>query len=383
MSTSTFGVELLGLFSSRFGRTRCLSGVEVGDSWLRVARRQKRRDKDEWVLADLYLDTIDTPSAQETGESETQDSQLPQGSANAPHGRPAQQPLREQAARAGIVRGPVICAVNSPGIDIFPLSLRPRESVSIDQQVVDMAGQYLGDQMSHSVLDYAVLPESVVRPGDDVVAVLVFAVARSLVERILDTLASIGLEARHLLTPACVLAPRISQEAVGARNLVFATAADTTSVSVVQDGHVLMERILSWGFDGLVEHLQAELGLDEAQSRMLLIRDGGTRGDVAADSRMNALYQIIEPDLQELVHEASGCLRYCDSFLRPASIATAVITGPLASNQLVRDFLERALEVPVQEPAQIMDLPQPTGGGEGEAFTTAVSCALWDEQDTS
>jgi len=218
-------------------------------------------------------------------------------------------------------------------------------------------------------------------------AVLVFAAPRDLVDGLLRRLEVVGLDVLRLLTPACVLAPRIRREARGERHLLFGTADDATSFAVVEDGHVLMERILPWGYQGLVKRLQDELELDEGNSRRLLT--GGHTAAQASDDSANpgppdtsivkSLRQVLEADFKELTSQAASCLSYCDSFFRPAEIVAATIVGPLADCPFLLDALAEDLGLPVRGPDEGLELPGLAAGKGQAAFATPACCALWSE----
>ncbi|MFH1277604.1 MAG: hypothetical protein ABIK65_04420 [Candidatus Eisenbacteria bacterium] len=291
--------------------------------------------------------------------------------------------LREEARRSGIRKGRAVCALTSPRVDIFPVHVDAGAPGDPVAAVVEQARRHLGNRISESVLDYALLPEEVNRQGEKATAALVFAADRALVNRLLERLESIGVEVDRLLTPACVLAPRVVASEPGTRNILIATAEQSTSVSVVQNGHVLLERILSWGVRDLIARLRSELELDEAQCRRLLV--GGpveAEGDEdpdddTPDPMTAALQQVLDPDFQGMAREAGGCLGYCNSFFRSAGTAAAVLIGPLANCDPLRTLLERRLGLPVLDARDGLDIPGLEEGEDAGPFATAACSALW------
>ena len=280
--------------------------------------------------------------------------------------------------------------MNSVAVAVFPLSVRQNDSQPIEQQVVRHAQENLGGDMENSVLDFSLLPESVVRKGSDETAVLVFAAPRELVTELLATLEKSRYEVERLLTPACALAPWVVTAEPGERHLLISTGEETTSVSITQDGHVLLERMLSWGIASLVARMRGALDLDEAQCRLLLDRswltEGQSGGDidlaVQEESLESTLRRVLEPDLQELARQAASCLGYCDSFYRPAPIAAATLVGPLAEFGSVNRILQDSLGFPVRGPAEGLSLPGLEDRSDAAAYTTAACCALWPERET-
>ena len=356
-----------GLFGLGKGRQYGAIGIEAGDSLARIATRQGRRRSDAWDLSDLLL-----------GDP-------------APVAKGDPIPLNENAnPRAGTARGSAICALTSQSVAVFPLSVRQRDSQPVEQQVVRHAQEHLGGDMENSVLDYSVLPVSVVRPGSDETAVLVFAAPREMVTDLLATLEKSHYDVERLLTPACALAPWVTAVESGERHLLISTAEETTSVSITQQGHVLLERMLPWGIGGLVLRMGRELDLDEGQCRLLLDRSWLTEGQAGGsidltqqeESLESTLRRVLEPDLQELAKQAAGCLGYCDSFYRPAPIAAATLVGPLAEFRSVNKILQDSLGFPVRGPSEGLTLPGLDDRADAAAYTTAACCALWPEKRT-
>jgi len=368
MTTLAAPAELFGFLRFRSRGPRTAIGVEAGERRIRTASRRSRDGTRGWSLASLES---------ENGDGET-------GGKRGAHRRE-----REEARRRGLPRGRAICAISSPAVDIFPVTLHRNENDPLDAQVVRQAGDHLGDRLGESVLDYATPPEEIWRPGDDAVPALVFAARRELVDGLLTRLERTGLQAERLVTPACALAPHVAGAGPGVRHLLIATGEEATSVSVVENGTVLLERMLSWGFDGLRNRLRGVLELDDNQSRFLLAAGSraidGEEGDgeeIDPEGTMkSALRQVLEPDFQVLAREASGCLGYANSFFRSAGTEAAVLAGALAENDDLRRFLERGLGMPVLGPEKGLRLPGFRGSGSAAPFVTAAGCALWPEEN--
>ena len=286
--------------------------------------------------------------------------------------------------RAGVPRGPAVCALAVPAIDIFPLHLPAGDRQSIETAVVAQAQAQLSYRLSDAVLDYTILPERARRPGTTL-PVLVFAAPRELVESLLARLEGIGLLVERLMTPASVLAPHVGGAEVAARHLLLATGEQATSISVVQDGAVLLERILPWGTATLVERLHEELNLPEAQCRALLEVDGPRRETAetpADDGRplASAMQEILGPTFRWLAHETAGCVGYCDSFLNHEPAVSVVVSGPLGHQRILREVLARELELPVCGALECLDLPGRSPHEDASTYAAAIGGALWCER---
>lgn len=290
--------------------------------------------------------------------------------------------LRSRLRRAGLPPGPAVCTLASPTVDIFPLQLHPGEPEALEAQVVAQAQGQISYPLAGAVLDYAPLPASARRPVSTTVPVLVYAAPLSPITMLLQRLEAVGLRVERLLTPASVIAPRFGTVDGGARRLLVATGEEATSISVVQHGAVLLERLLPWGVEALVQRLHVELDLPVEQCRALLEADlpaAPARG--ASDPALDGtLHGILGPIHQAFAGEMRGCLGYCDSFLHHEPAAAVVLCGPLQGGRFLREVLERELSLPVIPATQLLDLPGADPHPEAGVYAAAICGALLEEE---
>jgi len=340
--TSLTAASLFASFR-RPAASRGTIGVEIGRTWLRVARRG--RGPHDWSLGGVSFGPEDLD-----------------GSAA------ATRRLRERVRASGLPRGDTVCALCSPAVSIFPLALPATRPERMDALVATHAEKHLSQPLGEMVLDYSVLPEAIRRPGEETTMALVFAAPRVTVEGLISALDASGLAVGKLLTPACVLARRATAEP-GGRRLFVATGEDATSIAVVEGGHVLLERILAWGRDTLLRRLESELRLAPEHARTALERTTDNAPRAAdTDSPSGALREVLAPAFRELTGEAAGCLAYCGSVFRHAPDGRVAIVGPLAGNAPLREAFERELGLAVDAE---------TPAGEPTRFATAIACARW------
>jgi Tfp pilus assembly PilM family ATPase len=354
------------LFSGGRAAKRSI-GVEADGSLMRIARQETRGKDETWSLATLRLDVGAKPS------------KSPRAS------------LRKAARAAGVPRGHVVCALSSPMVEIFPLDLPSTDGDALDALVVENARKHLSYPIEQAVLDYSVMSDHVRRPGEDKTAVLVFSALREIVDRSLKGLEEIGLNATRIVTPACALAPRIVSGAPESRNTIINTAEESTSVSVVQNGEVLLERILSWGTESLSKRLQADLNLDEEKCWRLLNQEescpesagppGGSQ-DETLNPYTGVFGDVMAPAFQELASAASSCIGYCNSVLRHEAISSILLLGSMASNRALRRFLEQELELTIRDVEYGMNLSGLEKGIDAASYATAACCALWPEDES-
>lgn len=345
---------------------RSLVGIEAGESWLKFAQWQDGEDGGRWAFesAELHANGEEIPTALDKTQ-------------------------RASLRQAGLGSGRAVGVLSSPAVDIFPVSFRPRGSDTIESLVILNARERLSYPLEESVLDYCVLPDAVKRPGDDATAVLIFSAPRSLAETVLKRIDSVGLRTDRLLTPGCVIAPLVKGEPE-TRHLVINSGENATSIAVVQGGFVLLERVLPWGMQTLVLHIQAELELDDTQARLLLAEQTSRGSDsgpllespLGRDTMKDTLSAILSSPFLELAHEAASCLSYCDSYLQPRSATSCVLLGRLASQRELCQIIEDRLGTPVRGPSEGCTLPAWNSPAGGTCHATAACCALWPEDET-
>jgi Tfp pilus assembly PilM family ATPase len=343
----TAATRLSGLWRPR-ASARGTVGVEVGRTWLSVARR--RRGAQDWALDGIPLDPEDLDGS-----------------------TAASRRLRDRARSAGLPRGDAVCALCSPSVSIFPLALPAARPERLDLLVAAHAEKHLSRPLEEMILDYSILPETIRRPGEEATAALVFAAPRATVQGAMSALESIGLGVARLLTPACVHARRTGAS-TGDRRLVISTGEDATSISVVENGHVLLERILGWGRATLLRRIESELQLAPEHARTLLDHDGSANRMAAdSDSPGSALREVLAPVFRELTGETAGCLAYCSSVFRHAPIHGAVVVGALAAHEPLAEALEHELGVGLERPAS-------PAGRVLARFATPIGCASWTRE---
>jgi Tfp pilus assembly PilM family ATPase len=288
--------------------------------------------------------------------------------------------LRKAAGR----REQAICAINSPAVDVFPLNLQPSESQSLDALVVSNARKLLSIPLGEAVIDYLPLPDWVKRPTDETLPVLVFSAPRDVVQDILRKTEETGFHIDRLTTPGHVLAPRVSDARPEVRHLIIAVSEEATSISVEQNGQLLLERMLDWSASGVLELLRSEFDLEARQARTLLDRwDCKADYSDVTESALSSsetfegdVREVLAPAFREITSEAARCLGYCGSFLQHASTAEIVLLGSLANHVMLRNTLEAELGLVVKGAREGLRLPEQINDLDSVVYATAACCAI-------
>jgi Tfp pilus assembly PilM family ATPase len=347
MSISTASLQRARRALLHRATTRGVVGVDIAGTTLRIAQATGRGEHTVWSVRTLPLP--------------------PEACDGSPG---ADRRLGELAREATLPRGRATVCLTSPVIDVFPLMLPVADGQPLDAQVVAHARDQLNYPLAEAVLDYTPLPETVRRKGEGELAVLVFCAPRAVVEVWSKRLASLGIEADRLLTPACALAPWVRHAMKDARLLVITTTDEAISIAVIQQQKVLLERVLPWGRREWIARLQAELDLNERQCHGLL----------AKPEAPAVLQDILGTFYEELAHEADNCIAYCNSYLLPASPAGMILAGPLADHAPLRSFLEREFQLSVRHASENLGLPGFANLPDAGSFAAAAGCALWTEE---
>jgi len=243
--------------------------------------------------------------------------------------------VRRAAREAGIGGRRAAGVLLTPSLDVFPLAVSEGR---VDQQVVTQAASRLRYPVAEAVIDYAPVPDRCRRRGEPGRPVLVYAMTRDDVDRLLSPLEASGVEVELLRPPAAWLAPLAET-----RTLVVAGGARTTSIAVVEAGGVLLERMLDWGARDLVRRVASRLELDEVQVAELLARDAAAR-PVGVDP---VVKEILHPVLDELVRECAAALDYCNAFLATGRVDRALVAGAASGLDDVAGVLRGAFPVEV------------------------------------
>lgn len=243
--------------------------------------------------------------------------------------------VRRAARDAGIGGRRAAGVLLTPSLDVFPLAVNEGR---VDQQVVTQAASRLRYPVADAVLDYAPVPDSCRRRGEPGHPILVYAMTRDDVDRLLAPLEAAGVEVEALRPPAAWLAPLAE-----ARTLVVAGGARTTSIAVIEARGVLLERMLDWGTSHLVRRVASRLELDEPHVEELLGRPAEGR-PVGVDP---VVKEILHPALDELVRECAAALDYCNAFLAHGPVTRTLVAGAASGLVDVAETLRGAFPADV------------------------------------
>ncbi len=366
MSTTMINSIKRRFASNRMGTGKSLIGIDITDSEMRFARYPFTSDSG-WLTGKLRVEE-----------------QILDGSPRS--GRLIAGELR----KLGFQPGPAFGSLLSTELEVFPLIITHKKHLSLESQIISLAGDNLSYPISQAVIDYVEIPSDVRRPGESTTPVLVYAAPLSLTTNIAQSLDSAGLPMSSLMTPACSLTRPINDLYPNERHVVIMSSQMATSVSIMQNGHVLLERFLSWSLKDLFSRLRDELDLSHAQCEMLLAGDFRTsQPEVSNEDEPesgpgldNSINEILATNLQELAHEAAQCISFCNSQLVSHVVSRVLLCGLIAEQNIISDFLSNNLSLPCEQ--FIPATPASNSGNVSEIdheYALAASNALWNTGD--
>ncbi len=360
-----------------FRKNRSPIGLEIGEAFLRMVQLEKFGGG--WKIAHQVRveRSFDEEEKEEGGL-------IPAGV------------LREALKKGGFSGKDVVSSMPQELLDILPLKLSLVKEESLEDAVVREAKSFLSYDLNQAVLDYLVVrEESFGTERRRNLKVLLIAAKRADVEAHLSLLKQCGLRPVAIEIPACALARifRMADEPAGRNSLIVNLKEQSTSLTVLCNGRVLLDRNIAWGSDMLQSRLSDQLQLDPRKAMDLLKRtgvaacrlDGKDDGEVRgceSDHSAETVCEIITPELEILAEEMEKVFLYFSAEMRGDQIDNLCLTGLSGSIRALDLYLQQRIGLP----AAVMDLGVVIGLGNeaeeaekakgGEGFGVALGLAL-------
>ncbi len=310
-------------------------GLEVGETSLRMLQLEKIGDR--WRVA--HRIRVELPVDDEEKEKEEA---VPAGI------------LREALKKGNFSGKAVVSSMPQELLDILPLKLSLAGEEEVEEAVVREARNFLSYDLDGAVIDYLVVKEeSFGAEQRRILKVLLIAAKREDVETHLALLRQCGLRPVAIEIPACALARifRIDNDQSGRNLLIVNLKEKSTSLTVLCDGQVLLDRNVFWGRDTLQVRLADQLQLNARKAAALLERigvaacrfeeknEGGAGGD-DTEQMAGTVCEIITPELEVLAEEMEKVFIYFSAEMRGDQIDALSLAGLSGS---IRD-LDRYLQ---------------------------------------
>jgi type IV pilus assembly protein PilM len=256
-------------------------------------------------------------------------------------------------------------AVHLPSHDIlsFPIRFKCNGSHNIEAAILAESRKYLPFPVEEAIIDYPSVTESKAHQYK----AIVIAVHRNVANAYLSVLKQAGLvvEIMDFHVSSLLRLHHHLFNAPRSPNILCHIGQDQTLLAVVTPDSIVAQRYVPLGMQVLLEKIAANLSFsDGSRSVKILLKNHGLsfatdkRDKTAAgiqnsdkdetDSMRRVIYQILTPELAELIHEFHKLIGYVRSEEQNSTFENIFVYG---QGIFIRDldrYLESQLEIPTQ-----------------------------------
>jgi type IV pilus assembly protein PilM len=305
-------------------------------------------------------------------------------------------PLKKMAKNKRFGGKRVVLHVPAQHIISFPIRFKPAKAESLEQAIVRESAAYLPFPIEEAIIDYPSLEPVISDNATEYKAVMI-AVHRNLIEKYVGLFKQVGfaVEAVDFQVSSLIRLHRhLCQGASGPSILCHLGMTQTLLVIASKDS-ILAQRYVPTGLQYLLgkitDNLALSLGKNNAQVMLqkygLAYQDQqhADRGAIDQNGETNRLqrviYQILSPQIEELLHELHKIIGYVRSEATRTVFDNIFVYGPGVLIRKLDDYLARRLSIPTQllNPLQTMALSNdgilvdPSQGG---PFALAMGLAM-------
>ena len=278
----------------------------------------------------------------------------------------------------------------------FPIRFKPARAEPLEQAIVRESAAYLPFPIEEAIIDYPSL-ESVNTDHTPEYKAVMIAVHRNLIEKYAGLLRQVGLavEAVDFQVSSLIRLHRhLCKEASGPTILCHLGMTQSLLV-IVSDDSILAQRYVPMGLQLLLgkitDNLALSHGKNNAKSMLqkygLAYQDQQStdKGSTAQNGETNRLqrviYQILSPQIEELLHEVHKIIGYVRSEAPNTVFENIYVYGPGVLIHKLDEYLAKRLSIPTQllNPLHTMGLSNngiPVDPSEGGPFALAVGLAM-------
>ncbi len=315
-------------------------------------------------------------------------------------------PLLKEVVHGRGFRGKrVVVHFPSQYILSFPLSFQLGKEETLEQAILRQSKEYLTFPLEEAIIDYPSLAPLSAGDGNKYKASIV-AIRRDHVKEYLLMLKQAGMnvEVVDFGISSLIRLHSYPHETVQDPVILCNIGYTQSLLSIVTRENILVQRHVPWGVQTLLKNLQANLELsnDKEKAKVLLKKYGlfyedclDCIDDVEPDAKTDtddvkgmyrAIYQIINPQIEELVHELHKIIGYARSEEQDAIFEGIYIYGQGTLIHHLDGYLERRLNIrtrlmnPLSKVALSDDniLPDISEGGSfGLALGLAMRKVTW------
>lgn len=258
----------------------------------------------------------------------------------------------------------VVLHIPHQNIVSFPMRFQVGKSETPEEVILRESKEYLPFPMEEAVIDYP----SIVSPSSDSGTwhkVTIIAVRRDDIKQYLLILKKAGLiaEAVDFDLSSLIRLHNYLYNPTHNPILLFHIGYTQSLLSIVTKECILAYRYIPWGIEILVKKLLANLGLANNKNKAeILLRKYGLAHknhqnrnnsanlteDIETNNIFRAIYQIIMPFIEELIHEFHKIIAYVRSEKQNVVFESIYISGQASLIRHLDRYLENRLNIPTK-----------------------------------
>ncbi|CAB1066038.1 hypothetical protein D1BOALGB6SA_10837 [Olavius sp. associated proteobacterium Delta 1] len=286
--------------------------------------------------------------------------------------------------------------VPSQHIISFPIRLKPGRAEPLEQAIVRESAAYLPFPIEDAIIDYPSLQS--VNSGDtsEYKAVMI-AVHKDLIQKYVGLLKQVGfgVEAVDFQVSSLIRLHRHLYNGASGPTVLCHFGMTQTLLVIVSNDSILAQRYVPMGLQFLLDKITDNLALSQGKNNAKVMlqkyglayqdQQGANRGSIVQSSETKRLqrviYQILSPQIEELLHELHKIIGYVRSEAPHTVFENLYVYGPGVLIHKLDDYLAKRLSIPTQllNPLHTMEtsndgiLVDPSEGG---PFALAVGLAM-------
>jgi type IV pilus assembly protein PilM len=356
-------------------------GIDIGDQNVYAAQFQKNRQKIS--VRELFHRPLDNG---ETDGTESDSALLP---------------VLKEIAKNKRFRGK-IAAIHVPAQHVysFPVTFEVGVDETLEDAIVRESRRYLSFPLEEAVIDYPSIHDISSGPGKKFRANII-AIHREQIEHYMQLLkrAGLSLEAIDFSLSSLLRLHRYLYSVKDDLVILCNIGHRQSLIAIVTRESILAQRNVAWGTQPLLNRLDTSLELapnsQQAAGMLkkygLLYEDytsssGAASGEETGDKEdameiYRAVFQILTPHIDELIHEFHQIMAYVRSEAQKAKFEEIFLYGQASLINFLDQYLEKRLNIPTQciDPMSKLTLSYNSlvpDTAEGAPFAQALGLAM-------
>ncbi len=235
--------------------------------------------------------------------------------------------------------------------------------------------------MNEAILDYQPLGLVTNAMGEPRMRVVVVAVRRELVDRLVGAVHEAGLDIEGIDLSAFAMVRALtggSDHAADERATLYVNVAGLTNVAVANASGCLFTRSAAGGLDPMIHTLAERCGLTDEHARQWMGHVGLATplDDVEGETELvAATRQVLEDGVHQLADTVRNSLNFYRTQQGSEGVARAVVTGPVIAIDGVTERLGEHLRMPVE--SAVVAVPE--SAGDPGRLTVAAGLAVEED----